>query len=71
MTSNQIHVEIPATVINEVSQKLHDIKTALAPYLQALTAAQKQNLFKMGDKTLATVQKIKSYIDTNPEFVPP
>ena len=24
----------------------------------------------MGDKTVATVQKTKSYVDTNPEFVP-
>lgn len=24
----------------------------------------------MGDKTVATVQKVKSYMDTNPEFIP-
>jgi len=24
----------------------------------------------MGDKTVATVQKTKSYVDTNPEFIP-
>ena len=27
-------------------------------------------MYKMGDKTVATVQKTKSYVDTNPEFVP-
>ncbi|MDR2205254.1 MAG: hypothetical protein LBE36_03750 [Flavobacteriaceae bacterium] len=27
-------------------------------------------IFKMGDKTVATVQKVKSYLDTNPEFAP-
>jgi hypothetical protein len=70
MTSNQIHVEIPETVIEEVLQKLHDIKTALTPYLQALTADQKRTLFKMGDKTAATVHKVKSYLDTNPDFAP-
>jgi hypothetical protein len=25
----------------------------------------------MGDKTVATVQKVKSYLETNPEFIPP
>jgi hypothetical protein len=38
--------------------------------LQGLTADERMSLFKMGNKTVATVQKTKSYIDTNPEFVP-
>ncbi|MDR2146601.1 MAG: hypothetical protein LBE91_09115 [Tannerella sp.] len=68
--NNQLSIEIPASVIAEVSQKLQECKTALAPYLMALTVEQKQSLFKMGDKTVATVQKVKSYLDTNPEFAP-
>ena len=69
-TNNQISVEIPRTVLDEVSQKLQECKTALAPYLQALTADQRKSLFKMGDKTVATVQKVKTYLNTNPEFAP-
>ncbi|MCU7614111.1 hypothetical protein N0B16_06645 [Chryseobacterium sp. GMJ5] len=69
-TNNQISVEIPQTVLDEVSQKLQDCKTLLAPYLKALTADQRKSLFKMGDKTVATVQKVKSYLETNPEFAP-
>ncbi|MCX8522950.1 hypothetical protein OF897_03310 [Chryseobacterium formosus] len=69
-TKNQISVEIPATVIAEVNQKLQDCKTLLAPYLKALTADDRKSLFKMGDKTVATVQKVKSYLETNPEFAP-
>lgn len=68
--NNQISVEIPKTVLDEVSQKLQECKTALAPYLQALTADQRKSLFKMGDKTVATVQKVKTYLNTNPEFAP-
>ncbi len=67
---NQISIEIPTTVISEVTQKLQECKTLLAPYLQGLTSKQRQDMYKMGDKTVATVQKIKSYVDTNPEFVP-
>lgn len=69
-TKNQISVEIPATVIAEVNQKLQDCKTLLAPYLQGLTIDDRETLFKMGDKTVATVQKVKSYMETNPEFAP-
>lgn len=69
-TKNQISVEIPASVITEVAQKLQDCKTLLAPYLQALTVEDRKSLFKMGDKTVATVQKVKSYLETNAEFAP-
>lgn len=69
-TQNQISIVIPQTVIDTVLQNLQDCKTALAPYLQGLTKQERQSLFKMGDKTVATVQKTKSYVETNPEFVP-
>lgn len=67
---NQISVEIPQTVIDSVMKSAKDSQEALKPYLQALTNDQKSSLFKMGDKTLATVQKLLSYTTTNPEFVP-
>lgn len=69
-TKNQISIEIPKAVLADVFQKLQDCKTALAPYLQGLTAEERKSLFKMGDKTVATVQKVKSYLQTNPEFAP-
>jgi len=69
-TKNQISVAIPATVINSVQEKLQECRTLLAPYLQGLTADERKSLFKMGDKTVATVQKVKDYVETNPEFAP-
>jgi hypothetical protein len=69
-TQNQISVEIPQEVINKVTEQLKDIKNQLAPYLQGLTAQERKEIFKMGDKTVATVSKVKSYMETNPEFVP-
>ncbi|WP_136667857.1 hypothetical protein [Flavobacterium sp. H122] len=69
-TKNQISIEIPQNVIDAVKDKLQECKTALAPYLQGLTMEERLSLFKMGDKTVATVQKTKSYVETNPEFVP-
>lgn len=69
-TQNQISIEIPQTVIDDVVAKLQDCKHQLAPYLQGLTAEERQNLFKLGNKTVATVQKTKVYMDSNPEFIP-
>lgn len=69
-TKNQINIDIPEAVITSVLQKLNACKTELAPYLQGLTAEERRDLFKMGDKTVATVQKTQSYTETNPEFIP-
>lgn len=67
---NQISVVIPEDVVNTIITKLQECKQDLAPYLQALTASDRSGLFKMGDKSLPTVQKVKSYAETNPEFIP-
>lgn len=69
-TDNQISVEIPQETAQTVLNNLQEAKNALAPYLQALTADDRSSMFKMGDKSAPTVQKIKSYIETNPEFAP-
>jgi hypothetical protein len=67
---NQISTEIPEAVIEKVLKALQESKAALAPYLHGLTGNDRISLFKMGDKTIATVKKIKSYLETNPEFIP-
>lgn len=69
-TKNQINIEIPQAILDEVYEDLQNCRRKLAPYLQGLSQDEKQSLFKMGDKTVATVQKVKSYTDTNTEFIP-
>ncbi|WP_103864465.1 hypothetical protein [Aquimarina sp. I32.4] len=69
-TENQISIEIPQEIIDNITTKLQECRNDLAPYLQALTGEDRMGLLKMGDKSLSTVQKVKSYIQTNPEFVP-
>src|SRR5215831_8697268 len=70
-SQNQINVMIPPETIENITTQLTEIKTLLAPYLHALTVEERGWLFKMGDETIPTVLKTKSYIETNPEFVPP
>jgi len=69
-TKNQISIEIPQSVIDKVTENLQESRTLLAPYLQALAPGEKKSIFKMGDKTVATVQKVEDYTETNPEFTP-
>lgn len=69
-TQNHISITIPDETIAEITNHLQQCKTLLAPFLQALTTEERASLFKMGDKTLATVLKTKDYVETNPEFIP-
>ncbi|UQB67617.1 hypothetical protein [Epilithonimonas zeae] len=69
-TKNQISVVIPPAVLAEATEKLQEVRTLIAPYVQALAPGEKASIFKMGDKTVATVQKVKDYTNTNPEFAP-
>lgn len=68
--SNRVNDEIPKAVIEEVNQKLIECRDALAPYMIGLTEKERKNLFKQGDKTVATVQKVRMYLGTNPEIAP-
>jgi hypothetical protein len=68
--SNRVSEVIPEAVITEVTNKLNECRIALAPYLLGLTEQERQDLFKMGNKTIATVQKVQSYVQTNPDFIP-
>ena len=69
-TQNQISITIPETTITAITNHLQQCKTLLTPYLQALTTEDRKSLFKMGDKTMATVLKTRDYIETNPQFIP-
>lgn len=70
MDKNTISVEIPKEVATQVTTKLQEIKTLLAPYTAKLTKEDRINLAKMGDKTLAFVSKVMEYVVTNPKFIP-
>lgn len=67
---NQIDTVLSEALIGEITASLQQVREQLKPYLNALTVEERKYLPKMGDKTLATVQKIQSYAQTNPEFLP-
>jgi hypothetical protein len=66
---NQINVVIPAQELAEINSLVVQLKEALAPYIVALTTEEIKSIAKMGDKTVAFVDKVRDYTVSNPEFV--
>ncbi|MBV9961901.1 MAG: hypothetical protein JO072_06600 [Parafilimonas sp.] len=69
MSENQVTL-IPAEVITQAVDLATQLNTLLAPYMQALTAQERKGILKMGDKTIAFVDKALEYAQTNKEFAP-
>ncbi|BAX78543.1 hypothetical protein [Labilibaculum antarcticum] len=55
---------------SQVNQALVTLKTVLEPKLISLLASDKKELPKMGDKTLAFVEKSLEYARIYPDFMP-
>jgi hypothetical protein len=68
---NDKHISaIPETVITQVHDQLSAILQQLEPHTVALTPHERQTLLKMGDKSLAFVEKTHEYAQDNPALVP-
>jgi hypothetical protein len=61
---------IPAEVLAEAQQKISEVLAAMAPYIINLSALERQNHLKLGDKTLAFAEKAFEYAQANPAFAP-
>lgn len=67
---NKNYVAIPADVVTQVVDKLKEIDGLLAPYCVTLTVTERKEILKMGDNTLAFVQKAFEFAQQNAEFLP-
>lgn len=68
---NQISTAIPAEILADILAKLNALNASLANYLLFnLTPSDRLELSKMGDKTIAFVQKSLEYAENNPALVP-
>lgn len=68
--NNQIALDIPLETIQQVQLKLSEAHEMLQPFLISLTNEQRRTTAKMGDKTIAFVQKVLEYSKSNVSFVP-
>ena len=67
---NEISIVIPPAEVVVINKLLSDLKQKIAPYIHALTADEIAGFIKMGDKSVAFVNKVKDYTISNPEFIP-
>ena len=67
---NQVSQPIPAEALAQVQQHLTAVRALLAPYLVPLTPEQRQDLPKMGDKSVAFVQKAADYSTALAPYLP-
>jgi hypothetical protein len=70
MAQNIHRQAIPADVLEQIETKSREIKDLLAPYIIALTPQERRSLPKMGDKTVAFVEKAYQYFIENSELRP-
>jgi hypothetical protein len=70
-SSSNIHNQsIPQDKIAEALQKIDEAFAILRQLLYPLTAEDRQTILKMGDKSLAFVEKTSELAASNPEFCP-
>ncbi|MDR1073851.1 MAG: hypothetical protein LBL45_09295 [Treponema sp.] len=61
---------ITEAVIQQIHQQISGILTTIQPFVTALTPQERQSTLKMGDKSLAFVEKAHDYAHDNPNLVP-
>src|SRR5688572_13934594 len=61
---------IPQLVVDEVTTKLNEIKTALEPYVRNLSVEERKNYYKMGANRYSLGQNTIIVCDTLPPVVP-
>jgi hypothetical protein len=68
---NLVSIVIPADKLTAIQTNINALSTSLENYLLFnLTPSDRLELSKMGDKTIAFVQKSLEYADSNPTLVP-
>jgi hypothetical protein len=71
MKNDKHIVSIPASALTSVQNKINDINAILASCIVPLTPEERHDLPKMGEKTLAFVEKAYDFAKQNPNLVPP
>jgi hypothetical protein len=68
---NKISAEIPAATVTDAKSKIEEIRSMLANVLTTnLTGDDRQNMLKMGDRTIAFVGKALQFASDNPPLAP-
>ncbi|MDR1887084.1 MAG: hypothetical protein LBQ70_04135 [Prevotellaceae bacterium] len=71
MRSNEHALKIPDDVLIQAQSLAEQLRDLLNPYVHSLTPAERQNIPKMGEKTLSFVEKAFELAGLNPMLCPP
>lgn len=71
ITNDQVALDIPQEDLTAIKDALELVKSKLLPHMKKLTAEDRREIPKMGDKTFAFVSKSHGHMLTNPTTVPP
>ncbi len=71
MKNDKHYRQIPKDVLEKAKKKIDEVAEMLKPYLLALTPEERQEILKMGPKTLNFVEKSYEYAKENKNLVPP
>jgi hypothetical protein len=70
MKNDKHTTAIPEAVITQAHGQISAVIQQLAPHTIALTPHERQTMLKMGDKSLAFVEKAHDYAHDNPPLTP-
>ena len=68
---NLVSFELEEKSLAEVTAAIETLKTILLPHLKTLSADERHEMPKMGDRTVPFVQKALEYCKSNADIVPP
>jgi hypothetical protein len=67
---NQIELRIPEADLADIKGAIDILRAKLLPHLKTLSAQDRRKMLKMGDRTVAFVQKAFEYGTRQPKLVP-
>ncbi|MDR1660969.1 MAG: hypothetical protein LBR95_00850 [Azoarcus sp.] len=67
---NRHRAVIPAETLAQISAQTNAILQQIQPYAVTLSARERQSMLKMGDKSLAFVEKTNELAHKNPDLTP-
>ncbi|MDR1957946.1 MAG: hypothetical protein LBQ54_02700, partial [Planctomycetaceae bacterium] len=62
---------IPEHVLKEAQARVDELIGLLSPYMLSLTPSERQEMLKMGEKSLSFVEKAHEFAKKNPNLCPP
>ncbi|GHN01972.1 hypothetical protein WSM22_34610 [Cytophagales bacterium WSM2-2] len=69
--TNQVSISMSSGDMDEIFGAIATIQSRLSPVLISLTREERKGLLKMGDKSVAFVEKAMEHAIANPTLVPP